>query len=162
MSGNCCGARCANLAKRLAYVCKGPQLTILGQSSVSRSFTVACSVLLASAVDSTVCSTELTRGCRVLHYSGHGEHDCLWFEDCYGGCVSALNKSFRLHATHECKGYSHCPSPKLTICALIFARLHRRVKRMTADDLKTLALVRKRQLKLVIISACNSRKTAQV
>lgn len=33
---------------------------------------------------------------------------------------------------------------------------------MTAEDLKNLVRVRKPQLQLVIISACNSRQTAQV
>jgi len=38
---------------------------------------------------------EVTRGCRVLHYSGHGRQDCLCFEDRYGGMEKMTAEKFK-------------------------------------------------------------------
>ena len=66
-------------------MCAGLRKTISGRLVSKLGIRIRLSYLI-SPMHSYQCDREeLTNGCRILHYSGHGERDCLCFEDMFGG-----------------------------------------------------------------------------
>ena len=160
-SGSCCAGHCVNLARPLVCVCEELRSTTSGMSQFSRLHTAFYR------------SQQCTPSCQGGGHNGMPRAALQWS---WPTRLSLLRRSLRRVRCRAELNYNgtkrNCFFIRKTPLLFFYVeRLSasflcvRRVEKMTAEKLKTLLKAAKQkqmQLQLVIISACYSRKIAQV